>query len=67
MASRGNTQRQATATTYNAFLVTQHLDGSHAVVQPHHRFHFLYHKSVAGMITVYTIDGDNALTSARQF
>jgi hypothetical protein len=67
MASRGNAQRQTIATTHNAFLVAQHLDGSHAVIQPYHRFHFLYHKSMAGMITVYKIDGDNALTSARQF
>lgn len=67
MASRGDAQRQAIATTHNAFLVAQHLDGSHAVVQPNHRFHFLHHKSLAGRVAVYTIDGEDPLTSARQF
>lgn len=67
MASRGNAQRKAIATTYNAFLVAQHLDGCHAVVQLHHRLHFLHHKSLAGRVAVYTNDGEDPLTSARQF
>lgn len=67
MASRGNAQRQAIAATYNAFLVAQHLDGCYAVIQPHHRFHFLHHESLAGRVTVYKNDGEDLLTSARQF
>jgi hypothetical protein len=66
MASRGNTQRQAIATTDNAFLVAQHLDGSLAVIQPRHHFNLLYHKSVAGRGAVYTLDGEDVLTSARR-
>ena len=48
MAGRGCAQRQTVASTYNAVFTTQHLDGSHVVVQPHYCFHILHHTSLAG-------------------